>query len=72
MTERPGGSDLTMTETTAERAEHRDAEIAKEVGQGDAYELKGFKWFSSATDGEVALALARTGKCILRGHGGSS
>ncbi|KAJ3830780.1 acyl-CoA dehydrogenase/oxidase [Lentinula raphanica] len=54
MTERPGGSDVSQTETEAQS-----------LGDGDSlgprYSLDGFKWFSSATDGDVALALARTG-----------
>ena len=29
---------------------------------GPDYQLNGFKWFSSATDSDVALALARTGR----------
>ncbi|PWN27529.1 acyl-CoA dehydrogenase NM domain-like protein [Jaminaea rosea] len=48
MTERPGGSDVSRTETVARHVE------------GRTYALDGFKWFSSATDGDVALALART------------
>lgn len=48
MTERPGGSDVSRTET-----------LARHV-KGRTYALDGFKWFSSATDGDVALALART------------
>lgn len=57
MTERPGGSDLSMTETKAynPKPPNRNSFDAEE------WELDGFKWFSSATDGDVALALARTG-----------
>ena len=51
---RPGGSDISQTET-----------IATPTGEtrpwGAVYKLDGFKWFSSATDSDVALALARTG-----------
>ncbi|UZJ56777.1 hypothetical protein CBS101457_006097 [Exobasidium rhododendri] len=54
MTERPGGSDVSKTETTA-------APLDASKGQkGDKFILNGFKWFSSATDGDIALALART------------
>ncbi|KLO13001.1 hypothetical protein SCHPADRAFT_874700 [Schizopora paradoxa] len=57
MTERPGGSDVSQTETTAT--------LPPDCKQGDVpgarYILNGFKWFSSATDSHVALALARTG-----------
>ncbi|BGP33463.1 hypothetical protein JCM10296v2_005265 [Rhodotorula toruloides] len=57
MTERPGGSDVSLTETTA-----RPLKPSSSPPQpGDKFVLDGFKWFSSATDGDVALALARTG-----------
>lgn len=46
MTERTGGSDVARTETVAKRV-------------GDAWQLYGTKWFTSATTGELALALAR-------------
>lgn len=58
MTERPGGSDVSLTETIARRLPNGGA---TEVKPGDLYEIDGFKWFSSATDGDVAVALARTG-----------
>ncbi|GAA98383.1 hypothetical protein E5Q_05069 [Mixia osmundae IAM 14324] len=55
MTEREGGSDVnTATETTARASSY----FADE--EGAPFRLDGFKWFSSATDGQVALALART------------
>ncbi|KAM0752883.1 acyl-CoA dehydrogenase/oxidase C-terminal [Meredithblackwellia eburnea MCA 4105] len=58
MTERPGGSDVSETETMA-----RPVSTAGGVAKpGDAFLLDGFKWFSSATDGDVTLALARTGE----------
>lgn len=47
--QRPGGSDVSQTETTATHI------------VSDTYLLDGFKWFSSATDSDVSLALARTG-----------
>jgi alkylation response protein AidB-like acyl-CoA dehydrogenase len=56
MTERPGGSDLALTETIA-----RPIDPLK-LTPGSEFILDGFKWFSSATDGDVALALARTGE----------
>ncbi len=46
MTERPGGSDVSHSET-----------LATEVN--GLYELSGTKWFSSATTSQMALALAR-------------
>ncbi|PPR08159.1 hypothetical protein CVT24_012123 [Panaeolus cyanescens] len=54
MTERPGGSDVSQTETTATPT----SEVHK---YGSKYTLNGVKWFSSATDSEVSVALARTG-----------
>ena len=59
MTERPGGSDVSQTETSATLVDHAAS------SPGAEYLLNGFKWFSSATDGEVALALARTGDIDL-------
>ncbi|KAJ3853375.1 acyl-CoA dehydrogenase/oxidase [Lentinula lateritia] len=53
MTERPGGSDVSQTETKAQTLGDSDQ-------LGIKYSLNGFKWFSSATDGDIALALART------------
>ena len=55
MTERPGGSDVSLTETVA-----RPVDPSKTT-PGSEFILDGFKWFSSATDGDIALALARTG-----------
>ncbi|KAJ3722050.1 acyl-CoA dehydrogenase/oxidase [Lentinula guzmanii] len=54
MTERPGGSDVSQTETKAQSLGDSDS-------LGSKYSLDGFKWFSSATDGDIALALARIG-----------
>lgn len=51
---RPGGSDVSQTETTAHSTDRTDP-------LGPEYNLNGFKWFSSATDSDVAVALARTG-----------
>ncbi|HEY1556172.1 MAG TPA: acyl-CoA dehydrogenase family protein [Kofleriaceae bacterium] len=48
MTERTGGSDVSQTET-----------IARRDGTGDGWKLYGTKWFTSATTGQMALALAR-------------
>lgn len=45
MTERTGGSDVSMTATTA-------------VRDGDLYRLSGTKWFTSATTSQIAIALA--------------
>ncbi|THU87021.1 acyl-CoA dehydrogenase NM domain-like protein, partial [Dendrothele bispora CBS 962.96] len=54
MTERPGGSDVSRTETSAQY-------LSKSNRFGPFYYLDGFKWFSSATDSDIAVALARTG-----------
>ncbi|EGN98171.1 hypothetical protein SERLA73DRAFT_183072 [Serpula lacrymans var. lacrymans S7.3] len=55
MTERPGGSDVSLTETTATPTEHAKGTMWPE------FQLNGFKWFSSATDSNISVALARTG-----------
>ena len=47
MTERAGGSDVSQTETVARR------------GADGQWRLYGTKWFTSATTGQMALALAR-------------
>ncbi|KAI6042677.1 hypothetical protein EDC04DRAFT_2866644 [Pisolithus marmoratus] len=52
---RAGGSDVSLTETTATQTENTGNKLWPE------YELNGFKWFSSVTDSDVALTLARTG-----------
>ncbi|KAG6831929.1 hypothetical protein H0H92_006530 [Tricholoma furcatifolium] len=54
MTERPGGSDVSQTETVATPTGRNNA-------FGPEYKLDGFKWFSSATDSHISVALARTG-----------
>ena len=55
MTERPGGSDVSQTETHATPTQR----IKSDLGQ--PYILDGFKWFSSAAEGHISVALARTG-----------
>jgi alkylation response protein AidB-like acyl-CoA dehydrogenase len=60
MTERPGGSDVRNSETVAVHAplEGKEREV---VGMGEGeWLVSGFKWFSSATDCDVALMLAKT------------
>lgn len=49
MTERPGGSDVGRTETQAVWNEDLKS-----------WSISGFKWFSSATDADVTMLLART------------
>ncbi|EXJ89365.1 hypothetical protein A1O3_02432 [Capronia epimyces CBS 606.96] len=70
MTERTGGSDVRGTETVARRMTAQ--EIQSDVADGrdqDAHGLPlgpwlidGFKWFSSATDADMAVLLAQTSK----------
>ncbi|KAI8943859.1 hypothetical protein NX059_001831 [Plenodomus lindquistii] len=70
MTERTGGSDVSRTETVAHRLSAAELEHeAKEGRQYDAvgmplgpWVIDGFKWFSSATDSEMSVLLARTTK----------
>ena len=49
MTERPGGSDVSAIETRAYPS-----------NDGSSWTIKGFKWFSSATDSDITLLLAKT------------
>ncbi len=70
MTERTGGSDVSGTSTVARRADP-GAQGADRSGNrrgtspgdgdqaGEPYRLHGTKWFTSATNSEVALTLAR-------------
>ncbi|KAJ7108438.1 acyl-CoA dehydrogenase NM domain-like protein [Mycena crocata] len=55
MTESAGGSDVSRTETSAIPV----STLASDLGP--AYLLDGFKWFSSAAEGNLSVALARTG-----------
>jgi alkylation response protein AidB-like acyl-CoA dehydrogenase len=58
MTERPGGSDVSQTETAAKPMK-KSMDSSTQIGS--PYHLNGFKWFSSATDSQISIALARTG-----------
>jgi putative acyl-CoA dehydrogenase len=53
MTEKIGGSDVRNTETIAVPI------IEDGVHRKGAYRLSGFKWFTSATDSQITLALAK-------------
>ena len=68
MTERPGGSDVSRTETVARPLDPNN----HSPKAGDTFVLDGFKWFSSATDGDIALALARTHPDTRKGSKGLS
>lgn len=59
MTERAGGSDVQNTETWATYSPLSDPPGSDPLGEGD-YLINGFKFFSSATDANVALLLAKT------------
>jgi alkylation response protein AidB-like acyl-CoA dehydrogenase len=59
MTERAGGSDVQNTETWATYSPLSDSPKTDSLGDGD-YLINGFKFFSSATDANVALLLAKT------------
>jgi alkylation response protein AidB-like acyl-CoA dehydrogenase len=65
MTERQGGSDVSMTETLAKYSPTADAKVTATDGRplGD-WLIDGFKWFSSATDANMMVLLARTPKGI--------
>lgn len=70
MTERTGGSDVSGTETVANRMSKEEIEEETRADRDtDAagmplgpWKIDGFKWFSSATDSEMAVLLARTSK----------
>lgn len=72
MTERPGGSDVSRTETLARLAPMEEL-AAEKAAFGDSdtdgvgmplgpYVIDGFKWFSSATDADMVVLLAQTKK----------
>ena len=58
MTERPGGSDIQNTETQASNATQDGGEDADGNPLGPM-SISGFKWFSSATDGNTTVLLAK-------------
>ncbi|KAI4958056.1 hypothetical protein J4E86_003651 [Alternaria arbusti] len=73
MTERSGGSDVSGTETLARRMTPQELEEDANQGRDSdavgmqlgSWKIHGFKWFSSATDSEMAVLLARTDKGAL-------
>lgn len=62
MTERTGGSDVGSTETLATLVENAEALKATDIDGHPLgpWRIDGFKWFSSATDSNMAILLART------------
>ncbi|KKY30425.1 putative acyldehydrogenase [Diaporthe ampelina] len=66
MTERTGGSDVSLTETVAQYRPSADPGLA-DAHDGvplGPWSLSGFKWFSSATDSNMTVLLARTQKGV--------
>ncbi|KAK6367491.1 hypothetical protein LTR64_007467 [Lithohypha guttulata] len=65
MTERQGGSDVSKTETLGKYAPDSVPEVLATDGQRlGPWLIDGFKWFSSATDANMMVMLARTPKGI--------
>lgn len=63
MTERIGGSDVSGTETLATYAPDSSPESTQIDGSPlGPWVIDGFKWFSSATDSQMSIALAQTPK----------
>lgn len=65
MTERPGGSDVRNTETRARKVNDQDLKEGQGMVASDGHALggwriDGFKWFSSATDANMTVMLAKT------------
>lgn len=60
MTERKGGSDVSGTETLAALASRPLQSKGVEGSPLGPYSISGFKWFSSATDANMTILLART------------
>lgn len=63
MTERQGGSDVSQTETLAQYAPYFTKEESQSTGTDGvplgSWLCNGFKWFSSATDSQMMVFLAR-------------
>jgi alkylation response protein AidB-like acyl-CoA dehydrogenase len=65
MTERQGGSDVSMTETIATYTPQDRASVkATDGNELGPWRIDGFKWFSSATDCNMMVMLAQTSKGI--------
>ncbi|KAF2227254.1 hypothetical protein BDZ85DRAFT_245849 [Elsinoe ampelina] len=60
MTERPGGSDVRNTETLASLSRTNTTSRASDGSELGPYSISGFKWFSSATDANMTVLLAKT------------
>lgn len=60
MTERPGGSDVSFSETLATPSPSPLSSLSIDGSPLGSWSINGFKWFSSATDAQMAILLART------------
>ncbi|CAK7209576.1 hypothetical protein SBRCBS47491_000490 [Sporothrix bragantina] len=60
MTERPGGSDVSQTETVATFVGDNAGGVDSDGLPLGPWSVDGFKWFSSATDAGMTILLART------------
>lgn len=65
MTERPGGSDVSQTETVATYAPYPQGTVPPLADESERlplgpWSISGFKWFSSATDSSMTVLLAKT------------
>ncbi|CAK7234768.1 hypothetical protein SCUCBS95973_009046 [Sporothrix curviconia] len=60
MTERPGGSDVSQTETVATLVGDGAGGVDTDGLPLGPWSVDGFKWFSSATDAGMTILLART------------
>ena len=63
ISESAGGSDVSLTQTRAVPTQRTDTDL------GDPYLLTGVKWLTCAAEGNIAVALARTGKAPRGVHG---
>ncbi|RDX54655.1 acyl-CoA dehydrogenase NM domain-like protein [Lentinus brumalis] len=63
ISESAGGSDISLTQTRAIPTQRVDSDL------GDPYLLNGIKWLTCAAEGNIAVALARTGDAPHGVHG---
>ncbi|TFK89917.1 acyl-CoA dehydrogenase NM domain-like protein [Polyporus arcularius HHB13444] len=63
ISESAGGSDISLTQTRAVPTQRVDTDL------GDPYLLNGIKWLTCAAEGNIAVALARTGDAPHGVHG---
>ncbi|CAH0055645.1 unnamed protein product, partial [Clonostachys solani] len=64
ITERPGGSDVSNTESIATYDPNHGLNVqATHSSHLGPWSIDGFKWFSSVTDANMMVMLARRAKC---------